>query len=47
MVMASKNLKFWPRSIETMEPLFGINNNEAEKGLDEKWLFDWLLKESL
>ena len=24
-----------------------INKNEAEKGLDKKWLFDLLFKESL
>ena len=46
--MASKNLKFLPCSRkQTTGPLFGINKNEAEKGLDKKWPFDWLLKESL
>ena len=46
--MATKNLKILTCSIKrTNGPRFGINKNEAEKGLDKKWLFDLLLKESL
>ena len=38
--MATKNLKILTCSRkQTTGPRFGINKNEAEKGLDKKWLF--------
>ena len=46
--MATKNLKILTCSRkQTTGPRLKINKNEAEKGLDKKWLFDLLLKESL
>ena len=46
--MATKNLQILScNRKQTTGPRFGINKNEAEKGLDKKWLFNLLLKESL
>ena len=38
--MATKNLQILTcNKKQTTGPRFGINKNEAEKGLDKKWLF--------